>query len=132
MKYLLDTNTCIKFLNGTSPSIKDKLSKLKGKVFLCSVVKAELVYGAMKSQRVAENMSRLNILFDNLSSFPFDDNCVEFYGKMRADLVVKGQTIGANDYMIASIAMANNLTLVTHNTREFERIQNLKLEDWEE
>lgn len=65
-------------------------------------------------------------------SLSFDDACADYYSATRAELARLGTPIGANDLLIAAIALANQLTIVTHNTREFSRIQNLHIEDWEE
>lgn len=64
-------------------------------------------------------------------SLPFDDQSAVIYGQIRAQLAAPGTPIGPNDLLIASIALANNLILVTHNTREFSRVEGLRLEDWE-
>ncbi|HEV3257827.1 MAG TPA: type II toxin-antitoxin system VapC family toxin, partial [Gemmataceae bacterium] len=63
-------------------------------------------------------------------SLPFDDAAAAHYAPLRADLESKGTPIGPNDYQIAAIALANNVTLVTHNTQEFSRVVGLFLEDW--
>jgi tRNA(fMet)-specific endonuclease VapC len=62
---------------------------------------------------------------------PFDDAAAEAYGRLRAELARRGTPIGPNDLMIAAIALAHDLTLVTHNTAEFSRVSGLRLEDWE-
>ena len=67
----------------------------------------------------------------DLTSLPFEAKAAQICGQIRVKLQAKGTPIGAYDLQIAAIALANNLTLVTHNTREFERIENLALEDWE-
>jgi tRNA(fMet)-specific endonuclease VapC len=64
-------------------------------------------------------------------SLPFDDEAAEHYGRIRAELTTEGTPIGGNDFLIAAIALANGLTLVTHNTREFARVTGLTIEDWE-
>lgn len=69
--------------------------------------------------------------FSRFISLPFDDKSADFYGIIRSQLEAKGTPIGAYDLQIAAIAMANNLILVTHNTREFARINELMIEDWE-
>jgi len=130
--YLLDTNVCIKYLNGRSERIRQNIeSKSPGNITLCSVVKAELFYGAMKSANPERNLKRISLFFNRFVSFPFDDKTSEVYGQIRANLEKADTPIGPNDMLIAAIALANNLTLVTHNTREFGRIENLKIEDWE-
>jgi tRNA(fMet)-specific endonuclease VapC len=130
MKYLLDTNTCIAFLKG-NPLVIEKIRTVGiENLFLCSIVKAELWFGACKSTRIASNQAVLKEFFMQFSSLPFDDNPIEQYGEIRALLSKAGKLIGANDFLIAAIAKENLLTLVTHNTKEFIRVPNLLLEDW--
>ena len=130
--YLLDTNACIRILNGTSPSLTERLQVVpRSSVRLSSVVKAELLFGARKSNRVAENLRVLERLFEAIASFPFDDRCAEEYGLLREELDRAGTPIGPNDLLIASTARAHHAILVTHNVREFSRVSDLRLEDWE-
>jgi len=132
MIYLLDTNTCIRYLNGSLLSIRDRIEKNNpNDISICSVVKAELFYGAMKSQNSNKNMIKLKKFFDRFFSFSFDDEASRVYGNIRSKLERAGTPIGPNDLMIASIAISNHLTLVSHNVREFERVKDLLLEDWE-
>lgn len=132
MSYLLDTNTCIRYLNGQTENVKARLERLKpDEIVLCSVVKAELLYGATKSTISERTFSRLNRFFSLFNSLAFDDRSAVVYGVIRADLERRGMPIGPNDLMIAAIALASDSTLVTHNTKEFGRIDNLKHEDWE-
>lgn len=129
--YLLDTNTCIHFLNGSSASIKQQLQNATpNEIVLCSVVKAELLYGARHSQKVEANLQRLKQLFAPLSNLSFDDRSAEEYAQIRADLTRQGKLIGSNDLMIAAIARAHDAILVTNNTAEFQRVANLRLVDW--
>src|SRR4051812_7002719 len=98
MTYLLDANTCIKFLNGQSESVRQRFESLpSSELALCSVVKAELCYGAMKSARPQANMEKLRLFFERFVSYPFDDAVAEVYGRVRAPLAKKGKPIGAND-----------------------------------
>jgi len=130
--YLLDTNACIRILNDTSPSLVQRLaSHTPSEIRLCSVVKAELLYGARHSQRVAENLKLLTRFFAPFVSLPFNERCAEYYGQIRAKMVQAGTVIGPNDLLIAAIARAYDLTLVTHNLEEFGRVRDLRLEDWE-
>lgn len=132
MTYLLDTNACIRLLNGSAPPLVERLRRHHvTDIALCSVVKAELTYGAFRSSRVAENLRLLDHFFAPFVSLPFDDRCVEVYGRIRSDLERAGTPIGPNDLMIAATAVANDLTLVTANTREFSRVIGLALENWE-
>jgi tRNA(fMet)-specific endonuclease VapC len=77
-------------------------------------------------------MARIATFVAPFTSLPFDDVCVTAYGRIRAALEQVGRPIGPNDLMIAAIAVTHGLTLVTHNTREFERVVGLSLADWEE
>jgi tRNA(fMet)-specific endonuclease VapC len=131
--YLLDSNVCIRLLNeSASSNIARKLAELTpDDIRLCSVVKSELYYGAYKSTRRERNLANLNRFFSQFISLPFDDNAAAIAGQVRAQLDVAGTPIGSNDLLIAAIALSNDLTLVTHNTREFGRINGLKYEDWE-
>jgi tRNA(fMet)-specific endonuclease VapC len=132
MTYLLDTNSCIKLLNGRSENLRRRLEATPSEgIVLCSVVKAELLFGAFKSARLTENLDRLRPFFRRFSSLPFDDRAAEIYGEIRARLERAGRPIGPNDLLIAAIALSQGVTLVTNNTREFGRIEALRLEDWE-
>ncbi|MBL8120314.1 MAG: type II toxin-antitoxin system VapC family toxin [Anaerolineae bacterium] len=132
MKYLLDTNTCIRYLNGRSQQVADRFNALdEGDAVVCSVVKAELFFGALRSQNPIKTLAGQKQFLSLFISLPFDDSAAEYYGQIRADLTVKGTPIGSHDLLIAAIALANNLILVTHNTREFNRVSGLKIEDWE-
>jgi tRNA(fMet)-specific endonuclease VapC len=130
--YLLDTNVCIRFLNGSSQSVlKQFQSRSPSEIAVCSIVKAELIFGARNSQRVDANLQILKLFFSPLQSLPFDDSCADEYGLIRADLTAQGQLIGPNDILIAAVARAFGAVLVTHNAREFSRISGLMLDDWE-
>ena len=132
MKFLLDSNTCIKFLNQRSPALIDRLTDTPDEdVFVCSVVKAEMFYGSERSARRERNLAVQRAFFGRYVSLPFDDAAAERYGVVRADLELRGQLIGANDLLIAAIALTHDLTLVTHNVSEFSRVNGLRLEDWE-
>jgi tRNA(fMet)-specific endonuclease VapC len=94
-------------------------------------VKAELYHGARSSAAVARNLASVEGFCRPYVSLPFDDDCARVYGRVRTELKRLGQMIGSNDLMIAATAIANRLTLVTHKVREFERVPELLLEDWE-
>jgi tRNA(fMet)-specific endonuclease VapC len=132
MNYLLDTNVCIIYLKGKNLNLKQKLEAVATQeIVVCSVVKAELCFGAMKSANPERNFALQQKFSGQFVSIPFDDSAATIFGIVRAQLETKGTPIGAYDLQIASIALANNLTLVTHNTREFERVDGLQIEDWE-
>ncbi len=98
---------------------------------MCSIVKAELFNGDRKSAKPSDNLVKVHRFVDRFHSFPFDDNASEKYSEIRSELEIAGTPIGPNDLLIASIELANNIILVTHNTSEFSRIRGLKIEDWE-
>ena len=131
VSYLLDTNICIGFFKN-HPQITARIKeKGLGSLLLCAPVKAELWYGACKSARVAANQAVLRDFFAQLRSLPFGDEAVTHYGEIRAALAKAGTPIGPNDLLIAAVAKAYDLTLVTHNVGEFSRVHGLLLEDWQ-
>ena len=131
MIYLSDTNAWIAYVNPGASAVKSRFrAHLPTDIVFCFVVKAELLYGAYRSSRQADNLHLLATLFQQFESLPFDDAAAEIYGRIRADLAARGTPIGPYDLMIAATALANNLILVTHNTREFARVAGLSLEDW--
>jgi tRNA(fMet)-specific endonuclease VapC len=131
--HLLDTNSCVDHLRrGPASNIAAKLAAaVPGSVVLCSVVVAELLYGAHRSVRKAQTLSEVHAFCHNFQSLAFDGPAADEYGWLRAHLVAAGTPIGPNNLLIGSIALANGLTLVTHNTKEFSRVPGLKLEDWQ-
>ncbi|WP_008318274.1 type II toxin-antitoxin system tRNA(fMet)-specific endonuclease VapC [Leptolyngbya sp. PCC 6406] len=132
MRYLLDTNVCVVYLNGRSSSVRDRLLDTPAEeIAVCSVVKAELFYGAFRSTNPKRTLERQQTFLSRFVSLPFQDEAALLAGEIRAKLASIGTPIGSYDLQIAAIAVANNLTLVTHNTREFERANGLKVEDWE-
>lgn len=130
--FLLDTNVCIAVLNASVPAVIERFeAQSPATISLCSVVVAELMFGARRSQRPGRTLAAVERFLAPLPSWPFDDRAAQEYGFIRADLERAGTPIGGNDLMIASIARARDLMLVTHNTREFRRIVGLRLEDWQ-
>lgn len=130
--YLLDTNACIRVLNNSSERLVAQLQQHRpSELRLCSVVKAELLFGARKSRDPARNLRVLRRFFEPLASLSLDDAAAEAYGDIRFALERSGLPIGANDLLIAATAVAHQAVLVTHNVREFSRMPGLSLEDWE-
>jgi tRNA(fMet)-specific endonuclease VapC len=132
MRYLLDTNVCVMYLNGRSISVRDRLHSISiEEMAVCSVVKAELFYGAMRSNNPTRTLKRQQDFLVSFASLPFDDEAAIICGQIRARLASAGTPIGVCDLLIAAIALTNNLIIVTHNTREFGRVDGLLVEDWE-
>lgn len=133
MRYLLDTNVCVRYINGKSLAIREHLRTTNiADIAVCSVVKGELFYGAIKSNNPERTLARQQEFLKLFISLPFDDSAALIYGRIRAELSANGTPIGPNDFQIAAIAIANNLILITHNTKEFNRVNGLQIEDWEE
>jgi tRNA(fMet)-specific endonuclease VapC len=132
MTWLLDANACIRYLNRRSPCLKAKLDASDpAQILVCSVVKAEMHFGAARSRDPEKALAEQRLFFSRFRSLPFDDVAAEAYAEIRAVLTARGQLIGPNDMMIAAICLANDATLVTSNVSEFGRVNQLKLEDWE-
>jgi tRNA(fMet)-specific endonuclease VapC len=132
--YLLDTNTCIGWLRNNQPHVNARIQAHQPtEIVLCSIVVAELYFGIERSdpKHRATTAQRVEVLRGLFASLPFDDDAAKEYGKIRADLTTRGQLIGGNDILIASIAKAMNCTLVTHNVAEFSRVPGLRIEDWQ-
>lgn len=132
MRYLLDTNVCIGYINGRAPRIRQIFhSKSFSDIVVSSITKGEMYFGSQKSQTPERSRAEQEEFFQNIDSLPFDDDAAEEYGIIRAYLEMRGMPIGAHDMLIAAIARANGLIVVTHNTRHFSRIPGLNVEDWE-
>lgn len=132
MRYLLDTNACISYINGRAPRLRDMFhSKAFSEIVVSSITKAEMYFGSQKSQRPERSRAEQDEFFQSIDSLPFDDDAAEEYGSIRAYLERRGTPIGPHDMLIAAIARANGLIVVTHNTRHFSRIPGLNVEDWE-
>lgn len=132
MKYLLDTNTCIRLLNGRSASVWRRFTSIpRQEIALCSVVQAEMLFGIERLQASQLTRSRREEFFAQYPSLPFDEAAARIYARIRAVLERQGRPIGPYDLQIAAIALVHNLILVTHNISEFSRVPDLKWEDWE-
>jgi tRNA(fMet)-specific endonuclease VapC len=132
MRYLLDTNAVIGILRGRSRSLLARyITVPRVRVCTCSPVRAELLYGSLRSAKPVENRAKQEEFLDGLLSFDFDNRAAEAYARARAEVEASSGSLGAMDYAIAAIAIANDLTVVTHNVREFSRVPNLSYDDWE-
>jgi tRNA(fMet)-specific endonuclease VapC len=102
----------------------------ENEIVLCSIVKAELLFGAFKSARRAENLAKVERFAGRFTSLPFDDAAALSYAEIRAALERAGTPIGPNDLLIAAIAVTYDTTLVTENVDEFARVPKLRWEAW--
>ncbi|MFD1559124.1 type II toxin-antitoxin system VapC family toxin [Paraburkholderia silviterrae] len=129
MKFLLDTNAVIAMLKGETSMLAQLRAYLPVDFGLPSIVAHELYYGAYKSQRSTQNLARVEALQFEVVAFDAED--AQHAGEIRARLAAAGTPIGPYDALIAGQARARRLTLVTHNVREFARVDGLRVEDWQ-
>lgn len=130
MKYLLDTNTLIYYFKGLG-NVKERLLVCQpSEIVLSSVVYYELQVGILKSTSPQKRIAQLAILKNQVSWVDFDEKSAQATAQIRVDLERIGKPIGSYDVQIAGMAVANDFILVTHNTGEFGRVNDLKLEDW--
>ncbi len=125
----LDTNVVIAYLNG-SQAVATRLKTHLPDVAINSLVLAELLYGAAASARAAQNTGRVRQFLQIVDLADFDRASAEAYSRIRLALRRKGRPTGEVDALIAAVAVANGAVLATHNTKHFEHIEGLVLEDW--
>jgi len=127
---MLDTDTCIAIIKKHPGALKKLRGKSVGQVGLSSITLGELAFGATKSSRPKEAHAALHEFLLALEIAAFDDQAAIRYGEVRASLTRRGKPIGPLDTLIGSHAHVLDVIMVTHNTREFSRIDDLRLEDW--
>lgn len=131
IRYLLDTNVCIAVIKSRPERMRIRLSALSiEEVGISSIVAAELWYGVALSQKKRQNEAALRDFLDCVTILNWPYEASPIYGHIRAILQKKGTPIGAMDLLIASHALCIDAVLVTENTREFQRVPNLKIENW--
>lgn len=131
MKYLLDTNAISVWATRRSPQFLSKVTHINpAEMGICSIVKMELLYGLELRPSLKWSTS-VRGLIAQFQVLAFDEQSAHHAAKIRAKLKLQGAPIGHYDVLIAATALANGLTLVTHNTREFSRVEGLVVEDWQ-
>ena len=131
MRFMLDTNIIAYAKNNRPETVLKRLMQHSPEDYcISSITLAELEFGVYNSARPEQNQLALVTFLARIKVVPFDADAAREYGITRADLTRKGTLIGANDLLIAAHARALDVTLVTNNTREFERVDGLKLENW--
>ena len=129
--YFVDSNTCIYFMNGKYPSVRDKFLSISPKeIKVSSVVKAELLLGAYKSRNREQTIRKVLNFLKPFEIVPFTDEMTDDYAEIRSELEKSGKPIGANDYFIAATARYKKGIIVTNNADEFSRISKLELVNW--
>ena len=133
MMYMLDTNICIYIIKQKPKSVIDKFKKMKNaNICISSITYSELLYGAEKSSNIAKNLLALTMFLSNIEILSYDENASIDYGIIRSKLEKQGKIIGPLDMLIAAHAKSLNITLVSNNLKEFERVDGLRLENWVE
>jgi tRNA(fMet)-specific endonuclease VapC len=128
---LLDTNTCIYFLNRASKRIVERFKQLSpSQIRLPSITVAELYYGAGKSKFKSRNREKAERFVSTFEIVSFDEKACSAYAKIRYSLERSGIPVGPMDLLIASIGLAYNFTVVTNNVKEFQKVKGLKIENW--
>ena len=131
MNYFLDTNIIIYSLKNQYPSIQERFLQIPASsIVIPDIVLAEIEFGARKSKDYHKTITLYQSFTKRFHSISFDEKAINEYGKIRYDLEKQGNKIGPNDLIIASIVKANDGILVTHNVKEFSRIDGLRVEDW--
>ena len=129
--YMLDTNICIFIIKNKPLQVIDNLKAHKPEeICISSITYSELRHGVEKSQARDRNEVALTLFLSAIDILPFDTKAAEEYGRIRAVLEKQGTPIGPMDMLIAAHAKSNTMTVVTNNTREFQRVPDLPLEDW--
>jgi len=128
---MLDTNICIELIRGRGGKVLNRLKRCRvGEVGISAITLAELEHGVEKSSRPEQNRIALDTFCAPLEICPFDSAAAKVYGDIRTLLERSGQVIGPLDMLIAAHALAEGVTLVTNNEREFRRIKKLPVENW--
>jgi tRNA(fMet)-specific endonuclease VapC len=130
-RYLLDSNIWIYAMNGRHPDVREKLESLPlNNVYLSDIVAGELAFGWENSDNPAATKRKVEQYISHFPRLSTDTATTKIYGQLRKTLQSRGTPIGMNDFWIAAQALAHKMILVTRNTREFERVDGLALENW--
>ncbi|MFQ5638898.1 MAG: type II toxin-antitoxin system VapC family toxin [bacterium] len=131
MRFMLDTNICIYIIKKKPENVLNRFQKTSvADIGISSITMSELAYGVEKSLKKEQNKIALLLFISPLEITPYADPAAQHYGEIRSALEKIGQPIGALDMLIAAHARSLNVTLVTNNTKEFERVPDLKVENW--
>lgn len=130
LRHMLDTNLCIRVLRDRPASARRRFNENAEGLCISTIVLTELLHGAAKSARPAENRRAVEDFAARLELLPFDEAAADHAADIRAHLERKGETIGAYDLLIAGHARSRGLSIVTGNLREFRRVAGLRCEDW--
>jgi len=129
VSHLLDTNICAAHFRRPG-GLAHRFMQYSGGLFVPTVVLGELYAGAYHGSQPAPLLQKIADLLDDVAVLDFDHACAERFGKERGGLLQQGISVPTADLMIAAVALVHNLTLVTHNTADFQKIPGLRLDDW--
>ena len=129
MTHLLDTDTCSAHMRRPG-GLAHRFFQYSGGIAVSTVSIAELFAGAYKRPQPARLLALISDLLQDVAIIDFSYACAEQFGKVRGTLLLRGIPVATADLMIAAVALTHNLTLVTHNTRDFQHIPGLRLDDW--
>jgi tRNA(fMet)-specific endonuclease VapC len=131
MKYMLDTSTCIYIIKRKPAQVIDRFRKLQvAQVGISTITLSELEYGVIKSSRPEQNHLALVQFLAPMEILSYGDEAAQHYGRLRVYLEKQGTPIGALDMLIAAHALSKDCVLITNNVKEFERVPNLKINNW--
>src|SRR3954469_9217047 len=130
LRYLLDTNLCIRVLRDRPAGLRDRFNAEASGLCISTIVLTELLHGAAKSARPIENREEVERFVARLTLLPFDEEAAAHAGDIRATLERTGKMIGGYDVLIAGHARSKGLVVVTGNLGEFTRVDGLRCEDW--
>ncbi|MEB6628990.1 tRNA(fMet)-specific endonuclease VapC [Escherichia coli] len=130
LKFMLDTNICIFTIKNKPVHVRERFNLNSGRMCISSVTLMELIYGAEKSQMPERNLAVIEGFVSRLEVLDYDSAAATHTGQIRAELARQGRPVGPFDQMIAGHARSRGLIVVTNNTREFERVAGIRLEDW--
>lgn len=129
-QYMLDTNICIYVIKQRDPKLAQKFNQLAEQLCISSITLGELHYGAEKSAKRLQNLQEIEDFASRLEVLPFSVKAAAHYGEIRNELERKGKPVGAYDVLIGAHARSEGLTVVTNNSREFNRMPGLRVENW--
>ncbi len=131
MKYMLDTNICIYVIKQKPAAVLERFRQTDlSEISISSITLSELFYGVSKSSKPEQNFVALTQFAAPLEILPFGGEAAQYYGDLRAHLEKRGTPIGSLDMLIAAHALSLSSTLITNNEKEFNRVPNLKIENW--
>ena len=132
LPYMLDTNIVSYFIKGANLPLYRRVKQVlqDQDAVISAVTRAELRYGQALMAANDKRRERIDLFLDDIPALPWTAEAADFYGQLKTQLCQEGTPIGELDTQIAAHALAENLVFVTHNTKHFEKVVGLRMEDW--